>query len=779
MQFDFTKEPGKQLLNREINTNAEPLVSIITSYYNAGKYFEQTYNCVMNQTFPYYEWIIVDYGSTNQEDIEILERFANKDIRIKVYHKENIGIFSALNFGIKESHTDIIVPLEVDNLIVPTFIEYNYWGLYFNSSAAWSYTDFLGFQCKNYIWKEEFSKTFLKSQNFLTYTAAIRKQEMIDIGCYGNHNEDYQIWLKFMRKGKFPVHIAQYGFWHRHVNDEIYEKSVKFFPQATETIGVNISAKEYPSRNLQNKFEKPKVSQWDRKVFKKNNKIKVMMLIPWMEMGGADLFNLDIARRLDKNKFEVSILTTIYGGDSWKQKFEEFVTDIFELPSFLDNNNYAEFISYFIKSREINIIFISHSYIGYYLLPWIRMNFPNISIVDCLHADMKFWRNGGYARLSEVTDCIIDKTIVTNECTKNAMIDTYRKSPEKLSVIYTGVDQEYYNPEIVNCANLRNEHNIDENRPIVLYLCRIAPEKRPFLMLEIAKEVRKNIKDICFLVVGDGVQFEELKQKIIEYKLENTVYCVGRKEDIRPYYKVCDISLICSIKEGLAITTLDVMQMGKPVVSANVGSQYELVNDTTGKLIKCRQDELKDLDNRIFDKREILDYAEAIQDILKDKIKYIKMRENCKNQIDNKFSMIITIDSIQKEFEDLVNCRDRQSQKEVSNNLKLFSSIIDDYVTIFNEYEYKNLECEEVWNIKQWYHRLYDKSQYELNEYKFIEKFDSIQASNSEAQKRLDEIYSMRAWKLIKKYQNFMDNTFMGNILRKIRDIAIPSRRRG
>ncbi len=55
MNFDFTKEPGKVRLERGLTTEGTPLVSIITPYYNAGKHFEQTFNCVMNQSFPWFE----------------------------------------------------------------------------------------------------------------------------------------------------------------------------------------------------------------------------------------------------------------------------------------------------------------------------------------------------------------------------------------------------------------------------------------------------------------------------------------------------------------------------------------------------------------------------------------------------------------------------------------------------------------------------------------------------------------------------------------------------
>ena len=77
-----------------------PLMSVITPYYNAGKYFEQTFNCVMNQTFPWFEWIIVDDGSSEESSIDILKKFTGTDSRIKVIRQENGGQSVARNAGI-------------------------------------------------------------------------------------------------------------------------------------------------------------------------------------------------------------------------------------------------------------------------------------------------------------------------------------------------------------------------------------------------------------------------------------------------------------------------------------------------------------------------------------------------------------------------------------------------------------------------------------------------------------------------------------------------------
>ena len=81
MEFDYTKEPGRELLQRGLSHEGTPLVSIITPYYNAGKYFEQTFNCVMNQTFPWFEWIIVDDGSTDEDSVKLLKLLASEHVR--------------------------------------------------------------------------------------------------------------------------------------------------------------------------------------------------------------------------------------------------------------------------------------------------------------------------------------------------------------------------------------------------------------------------------------------------------------------------------------------------------------------------------------------------------------------------------------------------------------------------------------------------------------------------------------------------------------------------
>ena len=80
-KIDYSLNPGKKLnkIEFELDEKKEPIISIITPYYNSQKYIEETANSIFNQTFPYWEWIIVDDASTEKEAKEKLEEIGKKD----------------------------------------------------------------------------------------------------------------------------------------------------------------------------------------------------------------------------------------------------------------------------------------------------------------------------------------------------------------------------------------------------------------------------------------------------------------------------------------------------------------------------------------------------------------------------------------------------------------------------------------------------------------------------------------------------------------------------
>lgn len=480
MNFDYTKEPGRVLLNRELKKDYKPLVTILTPFYNAGKYFHQTYNCVINQTFPFFEWIIVNDGSTNKEDVELLNKIELTDERIKVLHKDNGGISTARNLAIKHANTEIIYPLDADDLIVPTFVECLYWGLYYNPEASWCYTRNIGFHNQEYLWDKPFNAERIKTFNFLTYSGAIRKKALVEVGCYDeitkHYYEDWRTWLKLLSKSKWPVKLGFYGFWYRRLdtgvlsivrdNPERAELAERLISEVAKTVDVSITAKEYPINKLPTKFVTTEAMNWEYKTFKEHKKINIMFIVPYMEDDVSCNYILNIIKNIDRNEAEISLITTINSVNSNRQQYEDYVTDIFELPSFLDADNYTEFISYMIKSREIDNIVISDSYYGYYLISWINKNFSNLKIVDIVNSEQWSFNNGCFHESVKDIEVCVDKTYVNNTDVQSYIINKFNKGNDEVVLLdnITNFDLLYDLKTIIKkYSQLDVDSNNDEN----------------------------------------------------------------------------------------------------------------------------------------------------------------------------------------------------------------------------------------------------------------------------------------------------------------------------
>lgn len=72
------------------------LISVIVPVYNTSKYLPQCLDSLLNQTYPNLEIICVDDGSTDNS-WEVLQEYAAKDNRVKVFHQENAGVSVARN----------------------------------------------------------------------------------------------------------------------------------------------------------------------------------------------------------------------------------------------------------------------------------------------------------------------------------------------------------------------------------------------------------------------------------------------------------------------------------------------------------------------------------------------------------------------------------------------------------------------------------------------------------------------------------------------------------
>lgn len=101
------------------------LVSIIIPVYNVEKYLSECLDSVIAQIYDNLEILLIDDGSTDNSG-KICDKYAQKDSRIKVIHKENGGVSSARNLGLDIAQGEYIAFIDSDDFVDRAYIEKMY-----------------------------------------------------------------------------------------------------------------------------------------------------------------------------------------------------------------------------------------------------------------------------------------------------------------------------------------------------------------------------------------------------------------------------------------------------------------------------------------------------------------------------------------------------------------------------------------------------------------------------------------------------------------------------
>lgn len=650
--MNYQLKPGKKIeIIGELEKKYSPIISIITPFYNGGATLEETVNSVLSQTYPFFEWIIVDDGSKDEESLKKLEQISHIDQRIKVYHKENGGPSQARDFGIKKSSksSKYIYFIDCDDLIENTMLEVLYWTLETHPDASFAYTTMVNFGDKEFIWEKYLTVEQQKKENLICISSMVKKEDLLEVGCFGikekSMYEDWNLWLKLIEKGKKPIRVNAPIFWYRISNSGEFSRAQKNHEQAMKYVNETASKIKHDVEIIQfpregELFPKVNSHKMTLPTYKKNKKNKLLFILPWAMIGGADLFNLELLKRINHDNFEIIVITTLPNNNELRHEFSQYCTEFYDLTTFLERKDFILFVDYLIDSRKIDLVMISNSKIGYYMAPYLKSKHRKLKIVDYIHSiDLKDPK-GAFGRCSMDIDSYLDATYCCNNFTKQQLEkDFYKKN---VKTLYIGTDENRYDPKKYNGTELKEKYGIPKDKKIVSFIGRLSDEKRPSTFVKIGKQLLKERQDVFFIIAGDGYLFHNIKKEITEdFKMLGTI---TKTEEI---YAISDITVNCSSLEGLALTSFESLSMDVPIVSTDVGGQTELIDNKVGKIIHYEETNDQNVLNQ-----EIEEYVNAINEILNNLNKY---KNECRKKIIKKFTLNEMIKNISKEFIDIIN----------------------------------------------------------------------------------------------------------------------------
>jgi len=155
---------------------------------------------------------------------------------------------------------------------------------------------------------------------------------------------------------------------------------------------------------------------------------------------------------------------------------------------------------------------------------------------------------------------------------------------DRVSLVRNGVDTTVFTPDRPG-DELRNKINVPRGTPLVGFVGRLEHEKGPDLFLRAIDQVHQARPDVHFVIVGDGVMRNKLKEMCAHLQLDKQVHFVGWCTNTVDIYPALDFLVHTSRSDGTSLVLLEAMSCGCPTVGLAVGGVPEIIeNERTGFL---------------------------------------------------------------------------------------------------------------------------------------------------------------------------------------------------
>lgn len=584
-----------------LEASADPYVTIVTPLYNTGRIFHETAESVRRQSFQQWEWVVVNDGSADTDTLAVLSEYRQKDSRIHIIDlAAHQGRGTTLNLGFQRARAGFVALLDGGNLLEPTAIEKWLWFLETEPAIDFVKSYAVNFGAAERLWTKD-----AREGNSANINCMIRREAYQAVGGYDESLDaeaDLDFWTRCVHADLCGDTIPEYLAWNRQSQSGAND-SVDFAQRFRDAARPNDPQERYAHlwdggfprsrRHYPLAWESiPEELPFYNRLAKKTRRL--LMVLPWFTLGGADKFNLDLLHQLTQRDWQVTLVATAVGDYSRLPDFARHTPDISILPNFLPLKDYPRFLHYLIESRRIDTVLVSNSYVGYALLPYLRAHCPDVTFIDYVHNEDEDWKNGGYPRASMDHSEELDLTLTASMHLKSWMVER-GGATERIEVCTINVDVAEWNPGRYDRSALRRDAAINPEIPVILFAGRLTKQKQPRMLAEVLLELaRREVMFVC-LVAGNGEEMPFLE----DFLKSNQLDCVRllgavSAPRMRELMAMSDILFLPSRMEGISLAIYEALAMELVPVGANVGGQSELVTPECGFLVTPGPNERND-----------------------------------------------------------------------------------------------------------------------------------------------------------------------------------------
>jgi glycosyltransferase involved in cell wall biosynthesis len=366
-------------------------------------------------------------------------------------------------------------------------------------------------------------------------------------------------------------------------------------------------------------------------------RIKILHILWTGQIGGAEEYVTSLLKVFDHTKYEIHLCFLSTRGPIYEDA-SSFIDNV-KIIGMHNSFNLASAVRFLIYVYKGNFNII-HSHSRNFLATAVISLFlhtPKIITHHLSPGDKNLHKRARqfYKLYSKTFKAV---TVISYAARESLINDLCYKYPDRIAVIHNRID--------MNKFDIRNNEPPSEIKDIISgkhvfgFVGRMQHYKRPWLFIEIARELLRRDKNNYFVMVGDGPLMMECKDLIKKYDLSTHFKVFGFRRDIPRIMKSFDALLFTSDGEGFGLVLLEAMAMGVIVFATKNGAVPEIVEHGKSGF-------LMETDNP----KEI---AQNILRVMKDKDLMTEVKKQCVNEVRTKFSIQRSVRQMEDIYESLV-----------------------------------------------------------------------------------------------------------------------------
>ena len=345
--------------------------------------------------------------------------------------------------------------------------------------------------------------------------------------------------------------------------------------------------------------------------------IRLLQVIPNMDIGGAETGCLHVADHISKEGGFSAILTS---GGKLLELIDDKKIKIFKWP--VNKNIFFIIINIFyiflkIKIHKINIVHARSRAPAW--SAFFAAKLSGVKFVTTFHGTYNF-----QSKIKKFYNSIMlksDHVIAGSEFILNHIHTNYNIK-SNTSVVKRGIDEKYFSIKNVSSdelSKLKNSLKVDDNKFIILLPGRLTYWKGQKLFIEAMNILnqQQQLKNVQSFIIGGHqgrVDFKnELIQMIQKYNLEDKISIAHGLNKMPVAYAMAKLVLSTSIEpEAFGRVSVEAQSMEKPVLASDIGGSLEtVINNKTGWLFK--NNNANDLAEKI---KQIIDTEQNVLDLV-------------------------------------------------------------------------------------------------------------------------------------------------------------------